>query len=114
MTNPNHLNNLMQEAQKMQQRMQEAQNQLAREIVKGEAGAGAVEILMNCKHEPQNVTISPALMDEDVDMLEDLVKRAIFDCNQKIEKISEKKIKDITSGLNIPTDFLGGDTGSGA
>ena len=103
------LGNLMKEAQKMQQRMQEAQQQLSQLVVIGEAGGGMVTIKMNGRHDVTEVKIKPTLMEEDVEMLEDLVAAAINDAVRKIEKVSKEKISQLTAGLNIPTDLMGGE-----
>jgi len=103
------LGNLMKEAQKMQQRMQEAQQQLSQLVVSGESGGGMVTIKMNGRHDVTEVKIKPTLMDEDVEMLEDLVAAAINDAVRKIEKVSKDKISQLTAGLNIPTDLMGGE-----
>jgi hypothetical protein len=99
------LGNLMKEAQKMQQRMQEAQQQLSQLVVKGEAGGGMVQIDMNGRHDVTKVKISSSLLD-DVEMLEDLVAACINDAVRKIEKISKEKISELTAGLNIPKDLM--------
>ncbi|HRD70919.1 MAG TPA: YbaB/EbfC family nucleoid-associated protein [Legionella sp.] len=101
------LGNLMKEAQKMQQRMQEAQQQLSELVVQGEAGGGMVTIKMNGRHDVTEVKIKPTLMDEDVEMMEDLIAAALNDAVRKIEKVSKEKISQLTAGLNIPTDLMG-------
>ena len=101
------LGNLMKEAQKMQQRMQEAQQQLSELVVVGEAGGKMVTIKMNGRHDVTEVKIKPSLMEEDVEMLEDLVAAAVNDAVRKIEKVSKEKITHLTAGLNIPTDLMG-------
>lgn len=101
------LGNLMKEAQKMQQRMQEAQKQLSELVVTGEAGGGMVTVKMNGRHDVVEVKIKPTLLDDDVEMLEDLVAAALNDAVRKIEKVSKEKITQLTAGLNIPTDLLG-------
>lgn len=98
------LNNLMKEAQKMQQRMQEAQKQLSELRVTGQAGGVRAE--MNGRHEVIKITLNPSLLEEDVEMLEDLIAAAINDGVRKIEKASQEKIAQLTAGLNIPTDFI--------
>lgn len=100
------LGNLMKEAQKMQQRMQEAQEQLSKLIVEGESGGGLVKVKMNGRHDVVEVKIKPTLMEEDVEMLEDLVAAAVNDAVRRIEKVSKEKIAQLTAGLNIPTDLL--------
>lgn len=101
------LGNLMKEAQKMQQRMQEAQKQLSELVVTGEAGGGMVTIKMNGRHDVLEVKIKKSLMDDDVEMLEDLVAAATNKAVREIEEVSKKKISELTSGLNIPTDLMG-------
>lgn len=104
------LSNLMKEAQKMQQRMQEAQQQLSQLVVTGEAGGGMVTIQMNGRHDAVSVKIKPTILEEeDVEMLEALVAAAVNDAVRKIEKASKEKISQLTAGLNIPTDLMGGE-----
>lgn len=100
------LGNLMKEAQKMQQRMQEAQEQLSKLSIIGKAGSGMVEIEMNGRHDVLRVKIAKSLLEEDVEMLEDLVAAAINDAVRKVEKASKEKISQLTAGLNLPTDFM--------
>ena len=104
------LGNLMKEAQKMQQRMQEAQQQLSLLIVTGESGGGMVKIEMNGRHDVTKVKLNPSLMEEDVEMLEDLIAAAVNNAVDKVEKASKEKISQLTAGLNIPTDFLKDDS----
>ncbi|MFA5960998.1 MAG: YbaB/EbfC family nucleoid-associated protein [Tatlockia sp.] len=98
------LGNLMKEAQKMQQRMQEAQEELSKLIVEG--AAGGIRVRMNGRHDVVEVKINSKLMDEDVEMMEDLVAAAVNDAVRKIEKESKDRIAKLTAGLNIPTDLL--------
>lgn len=100
------LNNLMKEAQKMQQRMQEAQEQLSQLVVVGEAGGGMVKIEMNGRHDVTKVKINQSLMEEDVEMLEDLLAAAVNDAVRRVEKLSKEKISQLTAGLNIPTNLM--------
>ena len=100
------INNLMKEAQKMQQRMQEAQQQLTLLVVTGESGGGAVKVEMNGRHDVLRVYIKPSLVDEEIEMIEDLVAAAVNDAVRKIEKASRDKIGQLTAGLNIPSEFM--------
>lgn len=100
------LGNLMKEAQKMQQRMQEAQEQLSKLTVSGKSGGNLVEIEMNGRHDVIKIKINPSLMEEDIEMVEDLVAAAFNDAVRKVEKASKEKISQLTAGLNIPTDFM--------
>ena len=105
------LNNLMKEAQKMQQRMQEAQEQLTQLVVTGEAGGGMLKVKMNGRHDLVAAKINPALLQEDAEMLEALIVAAVNDAVRKIEKASAEHIKKLTAGFNLPKDFLEGGEG---
>lgn len=107
--NPNMtLNNLMKEAEKMQKRMQEAQKQLTELKVTGKAGGGnmGIDVEMNGRHEVIKVTISPALMEEGHEIVGEIAAAAFNDGVRKIEKESQKRIGELTSGINIPNSFL--------
>lgn len=100
------LGNLMKEAQKMQERMQKAQEDLSRLEVDGESGGGLVRICINGRHEAMRVSINPSLLEEDISMLEDLVASAFNDAVRKVEKASKARIAELTAGINIPADFM--------
>ena len=93
---------LMKQAQKMQEEMQKAQQQMAREMVTGEAGAGMVRITMSCRHEVQRVEIDDSLYGDDKDMLEDLVVAAFNDAVRKVEQTVQDKFAGMAAGLPLP------------
>jgi DNA-binding YbaB/EbfC family protein len=96
------LGNIMKQAQAMQENMQKAQEELANTEVTGQSGAGMVEILMTCRHDVRKVSIDPALMDDEREVLEDLIAAAMNDAVRKVEKTTEEKMGGLTSGMNIP------------
>lgn len=96
------LGGLMQQAQKMQEQMQKAQQELASLEVEGQSGGGMVKIVMTCKHEAKSIQIDDSLLGEDRDMLEDLVAAAINDAVHKVESTTQEKMAGMTSGLNLP------------
>ena len=100
MKNP--LGNLMKQAQQMQTQMQEAQEQLARLEVTGEAGGGMVSLTMTCRHEVRSISIDPALLGEDKDMLEDILVAAFNDALRKVERTTQEKMAGMTAGLGLP------------
>ncbi len=55
---------LMKQAQQMQANMEKAQAELAQTEVEGQSGAGAVKVVMTCKHDVKRVTIDPSVMDD--------------------------------------------------
>ena len=90
---------LLQQAQKMQQDLANAQEELARTEVEGQSGAGLVKVTMTCKHDVKRVTIDPSLLGEDKDMLEDLVAAAFNAAVRKAEETSSEKMAKLTAGL---------------
>lgn len=96
------LGNLMKQAQRMQEDMQRAQEEIARMECTGESGAGLVKVVLNGRHDAKSVAISPELLKEDITMLEDLVAAAINDANRKIDQKSKERMAGLTDGLNLP------------
>lgn len=101
MFNKGGMANLMKQAQQMQQNMLKAQEELAQLEIEGQSGAGAVKIVMTCKHDVKRVTIDPSVMD-DKEMLEDLIAAALNDANRRAEQTAQEKMGGFTSGLNLP------------
>ncbi len=95
---------LMQQAQKMQQEMQKAQDELAKLEVCGEAGAGLVTVTMNGQHAVRRVHIDPSLLG-DVEMLEDIVAAAVNDAVNRIAQTTRDKMAGMTAGLSLPPGF---------
>jgi DNA-binding YbaB/EbfC family protein len=93
---------LMKQAQEMQGRLQQAQEELARTEVTGEAGAGMVKVVMTGRHDVRKVTIDPALLGEDKTMLEDLIAAAVNDAVRRVEQTGKDQLAGMTAGLNLP------------
>lgn len=100
--------NLLKEAKNMQERMQKAQAELTELTITGDAGAGKVKVKMDGTHYVKRVVLDPSLENEALSILEDLIAAAVNDAVRKIEKESQKKIQQLTTGLNIPPDLLEG------
>jgi hypothetical protein len=92
---------LMQQAQKMQQEMQKAQEELARIMVTGEAAGGLVRVTMSGKHAVRRVEIDPSLL-ADREMLEDVVAAAINDAVNRVAATLQERMSEITAGLPLP------------
>ncbi len=92
---------LMQQAQKMQQEMQKAQEELANMVVTGEAAGGMVKVTMTGKHAVTRVQIDPSLMD-DQEMLEDIVTAAVNDAVNRIADETAERMSSMTAGINLP------------
>ena len=99
------LGNLMRQAQQVQENMRKLQEELARAEVTGEAGAGMVKVTLSGKHQAHRVQIDPAALKEDKEFLEDLVAAAINDAAQKLEAMTQEKMRAATGGLPLPPGF---------
>ncbi|MCE3235211.1 MAG: hypothetical protein K0Q50_1391 [Vampirovibrio sp.] len=92
---------MMKQAQKMQDQMKDIQEEMERSEFTGTAGGGAVTVTCNGKYEFTSVKISPEALG-DKDMLEDLMLAALKDVSNKVTETMEQKMSKITAGLNIP------------
>jgi hypothetical protein len=99
------LGNLMQQAQKMQENMKRAQEELANIEVTGSAGGGMVSVTMNGRHEARRVRIDKALLGDDVEMLEDLIVAATNDAVNKVGEAAAARMAQVTGGMNLPPGF---------
>ena len=96
------LGNMMKQAQKMQEDMQKAQQEIADMTIDGQSGGGLVKVTMNGQHELVKVAIDDSLIGDDKDMLEDLVAAAVNDAAQKLTAASAAKMSGLTSGIDLP------------
>ena len=99
MFNKGQLSGLMKQAQAMQDNLKKAQDELALVEVTGEAASGLVKITMTCKHDVRRVEISPTLLAEDKDMLEDLVAAAFNAAVRRAAEVSQEKMGKIAGGM---------------
>ncbi len=96
------IGDIMKQAQAMQENMQKAQQELASIEIKGQSGAGLVEVIMSCRYDVKRIIIDPELMNDDKEVLEDLLAAGFNDAVRKVEKTTEEKMGSLASGLNIP------------
>lgn len=93
---------LMQQAQRMQEDMKRAQEEIAQMEVTGQSGGGVVSVRMNGRHEVRAVSIDRKLFADDPEMAEDLVAAAINDAVNRIAALSQEKLGGLTAGMNLP------------
>ena len=99
------LGNIMQQAQKMQEKMKRAQEELAHLEVTGSAGGGMVSVTTNGRHEARRVKIDKALIGDDIEMLEDLIVAATNDAVNKVAEAAAARMAQVTGGMNLPPGF---------
>jgi len=92
---------MMQQAQRMQDNLKRAQEELAQLEVTGSAGGGMVNITISGKFETRRVRIDPSVL-SDAEMLEDLVTAAFNDAVNKVNAESEKRMSAATAGMPLP------------
>jgi DNA-binding YbaB/EbfC family protein len=92
---------MMQQAQRMQDNLKRAQEELAMLEVTGSAGGGMVSVTLTGHHEVRRVRIDPSVL-SDAEMLEDLVTAAINDAENKVKEESSKRMNAATAGMPLP------------
>lgn len=95
----------MQQAQRMQEELKRAQEEIARMEVTGSAGGGMVEVTMTGRHEVRRVRIDRKMMADDPEMTEDMVAAAVNDAVNKVAEASQQKLGGVSSGMNLPPGF---------
>lgn len=98
------LSGLLQQAQKMQQEMQKAQEDLAKLELTGIAGGSLVTVTMTGLYAVRRVHIDPSLLN-DAEMLEDIVTAAINDAVNRITESKQEKMAGMASGISLPPGF---------
>ena len=93
---------LMKQAQKMQEEMQKNKEELEASEVTGNAGGGMVSVKINGRREVLEVKINPeAVSPDDVEMLEDLVMAAVNDANSQVDELAERLGPKIPGGMGF-------------
>lgn len=103
---PGNMNNILKQAQKMQENMQKMQEELETKEVEASVGGGAVTVKVNGKKEIVDITIKPEVVDpEDIEMLQDLVLSAVNEALRSVDDMQSSQMNKVTGGMNIPGLF---------
>jgi DNA-binding YbaB/EbfC family protein len=95
--------NMMKQAQKLQSKMLQMQEELAERTVEASAGGGMVKVVANGKQQIVSIQIEKEVVDpEDVDMLQDLVQAAVNDALARSQEMVNSEMSKLTGGLSIP------------
>ena len=99
---PGNMNNLLKQAQKMQENMQKMQAELEAKEIESSVGGGAVTVKVNGKKE----LIKPEVVDpDDIEMLQDLVLSAVNEALRSVDEMQASQMSKVTGGMNIPGLF---------
>ena len=99
------IGNIMQQAQRMQENLKRAQEEIAKLEVTGSAGGGMVKVTINGRHEARRVEIEPSIAGGDKEMLEDLVAAAFNDANNRLTELTQQKMGEVSAGMSLPPGF---------
>ncbi len=95
--------NMMKQAQKLQSKMMQMQEELAQRTVEASAGGGMVKVVANGRQQLVSVQIDKEVVDpEDVEMLQDLVQAAVNDALARSQEMANSEMSKLTGGLSIP------------
>jgi hypothetical protein len=105
--NKNMLNNLMKQAQQMQERVKKLQEEAANKTVEASSGGGMVTVTANGRQEVLSIHIDRSVVDpNDIEMLQDLVTAAVNEALRKSQEIMKEEMGRLTSGMGLPPGLL--------
>jgi nucleoid-associated protein EbfC len=94
---------MMKQAQKMQAKMAQVQEELANEVLEASAGGGTVKVTITGDLQIRSIVIDPSAIDpEDAEMLQDLVTAAVNEAIRSAQELASRRMGDVTGGMNIP------------
>jgi len=100
------MNQMIRQAQKMQDQITELQEDIEARDFSATAGGGAVELVMTGKKTIKSLTLKPEIVDpSDIEMLQDLIISAVNEAVNNIETTTENEMSKITGGVSLPGLF---------
>jgi nucleoid-associated protein EbfC len=95
--------NMIKQAQELKSKLDKAQKELAKTIVEGESGKGAVKVTANGQQKIMAIKIDSEVIDpKKTKQLEELVLKAVTDALDKSQKAAADRLKEVTGGIKIP------------
>ena len=96
---------MLSKAKAMQEKMKEAQEQIKKIEVEGEAGGNLVKVVLRGDYELKSIVISDAAKKESQEIVNDLIIAAYNNAKENLKKKSSEELSKVTGGLNLPLDF---------
>ena len=96
---------LLKQAQKMQQKMEEAQALLSDEIIEVSGGGGAVSIKISGQGEFKELKLDPEFLKEDAEFVSEAILQSIVDASEQAKKKNEEAMSGLTGGMQMPGLF---------
>ena len=105
-SNAQNMNSMIKQAQKMQEEMEKAQEEIKAKEYSTTVGGGVVEITMTGDKILKSITLKPEVVDpEDIETLQDLIVSGVNEVLRQVESETDEKMNAISGGLNIPGLF---------
>ncbi len=99
----NLLNNLMKQAQQMQERVKKLQEEAAGKTVEASSGGGMVTVVANGRQEVLSIKIDHSVVDpKDIEMLQDLITAAVNEALRKSQDLMKEEMARLTAGMGLP------------
>ena len=96
---------LLKQAQKMQQKMEEAQALLSEEIIEVSGGGGAVSIKISGQGEFKELKLDPEFLKEDAEFVSEAILQSIVDASEQAKKKNDEAMSGLTGGMQMPGLF---------
>jgi len=96
---------LITQAKKMQEKMQQTQEALKKIEVEGISGGNAIRVIMNGDGELKKISLDENLLKESKEIVEDLIVAAHNDAKSKLKKKTSEEISKVTGGIDLPPGF---------
>ena len=96
---------LLKQAQKMQQKMEEAQAELSNEIIDVSGGGGAVSIKITGQGEFKELKLDPEFLKEESDFVAEAILQAVVDASEQAKKKNDEAMSGLTGGMQMPGLF---------
>ena len=96
---------MLSKAKAMQDKMKEAQEQIKKIEVEGEAGGNLVKVVLTGEYELKSIIISEEAKKESQEIINDLIKAAYNNAKENLKKKSAEELAKVTGGLGLPCDF---------
>ena len=96
---------LLKQAQKMQQKMEEAHALLSEEIIEVSGGGGAVSIKISGQGEFKELKLDPEFLKEDAEFVSEAILQSIVDASEQAKKKNDEAMSGLTGGMQMPGLF---------
>jgi nucleoid-associated protein EbfC len=96
---------MLSKAKAMQEKMKEAQDQIKKIKVEGEAGGNLVKVILSGDYELKSIIISDAAKQESQEIINDLIIAAYNNAKENLKKKSAEELSKVTGGISLPLDF---------